>query len=198
MTPAINPTLPTLPQLRKATGIAIVAAAAILIAFVLPAEYGIDVTGIGKALEIKKLGADSAQAPSSPVAATAAVTAAAANAPEATLIKSRTPFNESEMSLTLQPNEGGEIKALMQQGEHFVYAWSAEGGKVTVDMHGERPNAGKEFTRYWKEKQQAGDQGSFVAPFDGIHGWFWRNHSDKPVTIKVKVSGFFEKLYVPH
>jgi len=39
--------------------------------------------------------------------------------------------------------------------------------------------------------------GSFVAPFDGIHGWFWRNHSDKPVTIKVKVSGFFEKLYVP-
>jgi hypothetical protein len=64
-------------------------------------------------------------------------------------------------------------------------------------MHGERPNAGKEFTRYWKDKQQAGDQGSFVAPFDGIHGWFWRNHSDKPVTIKVKISGFFEKLYVP-
>ena len=194
MTPANNPPLPTIPQLRKATGIPIFAAAAILIAFVLPAEYGIDVTGIGKLLQIKKMGADSAEAPLNP----ATVTVANANAPEATLIKSQMPFNESEMSLTLQPNEGGEIKASMRQGEHFVYSWSAEGGKVTVDMHGERPNAGKEFTRYWKDKQQAGDQGSFVAPFDGIHGWFWRNHSDKPVTIKVKVSGFFEKLYVPH
>ncbi|HWW05913.1 transmembrane anchor protein [Collimonas sp.] len=194
MTPANSAPLPTLPQLRKATGIAIVAAAAILLAFVLPAEYGIDVTGIGKLLQIKKLNAASAQeAPLSP----ATVTAANANSPQATLIKSQAPFNESEMSLVLQPNQGGEIKALMRQGEHFVYTWSAEGGKVTVDMHGERPNAGKEFTRYWKDKQQAGDQGSFVAPFDGIHGWFWRNHSDKPVTIKVKVSGFFEKLYVP-
>jgi hypothetical protein len=193
MTPVDNAALPTLPQLRKATGIAIIAAAAMLVAFVLPAEYGIDVTGIGKLLQIKKLGADSAEAPLSP----APPATAAAVAPEVTLVKSRMPFNESEMSLILQPNQGGEIKALMRQGEHFVYTWSAEGGKVTVDMHGERPNAGKEFTRYWKDKQQAGDQGSFVAPFDGIHGWFWRNHSDKPVTIKVKVSGFFEKLYVP-
>lgn len=193
MTPVDNAALPTLPQLRKATGIAIIAAAATLVAFVLPAEYGIDITGIGKLLQIKKLGADSAEAPLSP----APPATAAAVAPEVTLVKSRMPFNESEMSLTLQPNQGGEIKALMRQGEHFVYTWSAEGGKVTVDMHGERPNAGKEFTRYWKDKQQAGDQGSFVAPFDGIHGWFWRNHSDKPVTIKVKVSGFFEKLYVP-
>ncbi|SDY87472.1 hypothetical protein SAMN04515617_12634 [Collimonas sp. OK242] len=190
MTPANNPTLPTVPQLRKATGVAIVAATAILVAFVLPAEYGIDVTGIGKLLQIKKL---NAEAPPSP----APLATASAGAAEVTLIKSQMPFNESEMSLILQPNQGGEIKALMRQGEHFVYTWSAEGGKVTVDMHGERPNAGKEFTRYWKDKQQAGDQGSFVAPFDGIHGWFWRNHSDKPVTIKVKVSGFFEKLYVP-
>ncbi|SFD33933.1 hypothetical protein [Collimonas sp. OK412] len=193
MTPVDNAALPTLPQLRKATGIAIIAAAATLVAFVLPAEYGIDITGIGKLLQIKKLGADSAEAPLSP----APPATASAGAPGVTLVKSQMPFNESEMSLTLQPNQGGEIKALMRQGEHFVYTWSAEGGKVTVDMHGERPNAGKEFTRYWKDKQQAGDQGSFVAPFDGIHGWFWRNHSDKPVTIKVKVSGFFEKLYVP-
>lgn len=193
MTPVDNAALPTLPQLRKATGIAIIAAAAALVAFVLPAEYGIDVTGIGKLLQIEKLGADSAEAPLGP----APLATVAAGASEVTLVKSQMPFNESEMSLILQPNQGGEIKALMRQGEHFVYAWSAEGGKVTVDMHGERPNAGKEFTRYWKDKQQAGDQGSFVAPFDGIHGWFWRNHSDKPVTIKVKVSGFFEKLYVP-
>ena len=42
--------LPTLVQLLKATGMALAVAAAILITTVLPAEHGIDPTGIGKAL----------------------------------------------------------------------------------------------------------------------------------------------------
>jgi hypothetical protein len=31
-----------------------------------------------------------------------------------------------------------------------------------------------------------------VAPSTGIHGWFWENKSDKPVTLKVVSSGFFD------
>ena len=85
----------------------------------------------------------------------------------------------------------------MRKGEQFVFTWVAEGGKVNFDMHGERPNAGDEFTSYWKAKQKTSAHGSFVAPFDGTHGWFWRNRGDKPVTVKVKVSGFYEKLYQP-
>ena len=61
-------------------------------------------------------------------------------------------------------------------------------------MHGEPPNAGNKFTSYWKDKEQNSAQGIFVAPFDGTHGWFWRNRGDKPVTVKVKVIGFYEKL----
>ncbi len=82
----------------------------------------------------------------------------------------------------------------MRKGEQFVFNWAVEGGAVNVDMHGEKPNAGDEFTSYWKAKELTSDQGSFVAPFDGTHGWFWRNRGDKPVTVKVKVSGFYEKL----
>ena len=101
------------------------------------------------------------------------------------------------MSLTLQPNQGTEIKASMRKGEQFVYSWVSTGGKVDFDMHGERPNAGEEFTSYWLDKQLGAAQGSFTAPFDGSHGWYWSNPGDKPVTIKVKVSGFHEKLYKP-
>ncbi len=64
-------------------------------------------------------------------------------------------------------------------------------------MHGEQPNAGEVFTSYWKDKNQTSANGTFVAPFDGTHGWYWRNRGDKPVTIKVKVSGFYNKLYQP-
>lgn len=101
------------------------------------------------------------------------------------------------MMRTLQPGEGAEIKASMRKGEQFVFAWTAEGGKVNFDMHGERPNAGDEFTSYWKDTQQTGAHGAFVAPFDGTHGWYWRNRGNKPVAVKVKVSGFYETLYRP-
>ena len=194
--------LPSLPQLFKATGIALVAAAAILITTVLPAEHGIDPTGIGKALGLTTLSAPNIEAAPAQIADTSAAmqpgseaaAAPVAQPPAATVSKSTVPFRSDEMMLTLQPGEGSEIKATMRQGEQFVFIWTAEGGKVNFDMHGERPNAGAEFTSYWKDTQQTRAQGTFVAPFDGTHGWFWRNRGDQPVRIKVKVSGFYAAL----
>lgn len=184
--------LPTLKQLFKATGIALLAAGAILITTVLPSEFGIDPTGIGKAMGLTVMSATNAEAaklpnsmaPAVPVVQTATETVA----------KSDVPLRSDEMSLTLQPDEGSEIKATMRKGEQFVYDWAVEGGSVNVDMHGEKPNAGDKFTSYWKGQQLSGDKGTFVAPFDGTHGWFWRNRGDKPVTITVKASGFYAKL----
>lgn len=48
--------LPTTTQLVKSTIIAAAAAAAILVAIVLPAEYAIDPTGIGRALQLTNMG----------------------------------------------------------------------------------------------------------------------------------------------
>lgn len=196
--------LPSLTQLTKATGISLIVAAAILLAAVLPAEYGIDPTGIGQALGLTKMKnpvseAASAITPVAPVATLPdpVVAASVATAQPVTVTKSVVPFRSDEMSLTLKPAEGAEIKATMQKGEQLVFSWEVEGGKVNFDMHGEPPNAGSNFTSYWKGKEQTSAQGVFVAPFDGTHGWFWRNRGDKPVTVKIKVSGFYEKLSGP-
>ena len=197
--------LPTMPQLIKATSLALLAAGAILITTVLPAEHGIDPTGIGKVLGLTTLSASGGETvpPLVPAASEAtppspvAEVAPGGNTSAATVAKSEVPYRSEEMILTLQPDEGSEIKASMRKGEQFVFSWIAEGGKVNFDMHGERPNAGDQFTSYWKDKQQTSAQGTFVAPFDGTHGWYWRNRGDKPVTVKVKVSGFYEKLYRP-
>ena len=188
-----NSPLPTLPQLGKATGLAALAAAAILTVAVLPAEYGIDPTGIGALLGLKK--AQGAGASATPAAPDVLPAASATGA--APVDKTDLALRNDEMSLTLQPGEGAEIKASIKQGQHFVFSWDAD-GPVKADMHGEpydaKPN---QFTTYWKVAQQARGNGAFTAPFDGIHGWFWRNKGDKPVTIHVKVSGFQEKLYRP-
>ena len=102
------------------------------------------------------------------------------------------------MSLVLESGEGAEIKAVMARGDHFIYTWTAEGGPVDVDMHGEPSNAQDgEIPSYFKDEEQAGDNGVFRAPVAGRHGWFWQNLTDTPVTIKLKTSGFYERLMRP-
>lgn len=184
--------LPTLTQLFKATGIAVLVAGAILITTVLPAEFGIDPTGVGKVIGLTALSATNAEAAKLP--GNLAAAAPVVQLPAGIVAKSDVPLSSDEMSLTLQPGEGAEIKATMRKGDQFVYNWAVEGGPVNVDMHGEKPNAGDKFTSYWKGQQLTSDQGTFVAPFDGTHGWYWRNRGDKPVSVKVKASGFYEKF----
>lgn len=182
--------LPSLPQLGKATAIALAVAGLILVTAVLPAEYGIDPSGVGKALGLAQMNSG-AKKPAEVVPVAAAGAAA-------TLAKTERALRNDELTLTLQPGEGAEVKAQIRKGDQFVFSWATDGGPVKSDMHGEPLNAKpNEFTTYWKVAQQSSAQGAFVAPFDGIHGWFWRNKGDKPVTIKVKVSGFHEKLYRP-
>lgn len=203
MTTQTTHSLPTLRQLIKATLLALVGAGALLVSAVLPAEYGIDPTGIGKALGLVALsGGPGDPKPaeikqSSPVPADTPAQATDIETRGDTVAQSQTPLRNDELILTLNPGEGAEAKAAMRKGEQFVFSWQALDGKVNFDMHGERPNAGDQFTSYWKAKQQTGAQGVFIAPFDGTHGWYWRNRGDKSVSVKVKVSGFYDRFYRP-
>lgn len=174
-------------ELLKATALAAAAAALLLLTVVLPAEYGRDPTGIGKALGLTALA--EAEAPLKP---TGGLPPTASEA----VIASDAAFQSGEMSLSLQPGEGAEIKALMRAGGSFVFSWTAS-GPVNFDMHGERPENEKEYSSYWKDRAQTTAHGSFTAPFDGTHGWYWRNRGGEPVTVTVKLSGFYEKLYQP-
>jgi hypothetical protein len=193
--------LPTLPQLGKATGAALAVAALILTVAVLPAEYGIDPLGAGKLLGLTKLNGGAKKevdvVPPLPLAG-AGTPAPGTIASTSPVARTATALRADEMTVTLKPGEGAEVKALMRKGEHIVFSWATDGAPVKADMHGEPEHAkANEFTTYWKEPQQTGAQGTFTAGFDGIHGWFWRNKGAQPVTIKVKVSGFHEKLYRP-
>ena len=184
--------LPTTGQLLRATAIAALVAAIILITVVLPSEYGIDPTGIGRQLGLYRA---PAVASDTVVVSDGGDPAAAAGA---TLVRKKNAFRSDEMSLVLESGEGAEIKAVMAGGDHFIYTWTAEGGPVDVDMHGEALNAQEgEIPSYFKDEEQSGDNGVFRAPVAGRHGWFWQNLNDTPVTIKLKTSGFYERLMRP-
>jgi hypothetical protein len=115
-------------QLLRATIVAAAVAALILVTIVLPAEYGLDPTGAGRVLGVFRPAADVGAASELPETATVS---------SGSLLRSTAPFRSDEMSLTLRPGEGAEIKAAMKQGDRFVFSWTSTGAGVDVDMHGE-------------------------------------------------------------
>ncbi len=187
-------------QLLIATAVALAVGSLLLVTTVLPAEYGIDPTGLGARMGIFAMSKDAEE----PLGASVVPATASENAPTSvpsestTVVRSETPYRHDTMSLTLAPGEGAEIKASMRTGDAFVFQWQASGGDLAVDMHGERVDAAKdEYTSYWIEPVQREASGSFTAPFEGSHGWYWLNRGTTPVTVALEVSGFQTKLYKP-
>lgn len=97
------------------------------------------------------------------------------------------------VTVTLKPGKGAEVQAELDAGQGLVFHWSAS-ADVAVDLHGERPDAQSEYTSYDIEGAQREGAGTFVAPFAGTHGWFWKNKSQQPVTVTVTLTGFYKRL----
>ena len=193
--------LPSSIALMKASAVALLVAAVVLALIVLPAEYGIDPTGIGHPLGLTAM-SDAEEVEDAQIVAPIELVDETQVAEPVSVLdavwKRETEFRIEEMSITLKPNEGGEIKALMALGDRMMFSWSAEGGVLNFDMHGEALNAAKdEFTSYWKGRDETEGHGAFEAPFAGTHGWYWRNRGDVPVTVRMKTSGYYEKLFKP-
>lgn len=192
--PAATPYRAPPATLGRASAAALAAGAAILVLFVLPAEYAIDPTGIGTTLGLTRMAAVEEGDDAAPVVAPAPAAVAVPPQTAATIART-TPFRRDEKTITLAPGKGIEVKARMQAGDSFNFRWRAT-GPVRADMHGE-PTGGREdeFTDYWKQKDITASQGSFTAPFAGTHGWYWKNREDVPVTVTVQLDGFYASVF---
>jgi len=215
--PAAEP--PSMKAIVKATVLALLVAAGLLVTAVLPAEYGIDPLGTGKALHLTDVSKAEVKAPtptapssapaagSSPLNATIVPVLEPApdgSAPrmKGTFISQAKGYKMDSREITLKAGEGLEIKYNMKKGAGMVYSWTAS-DKLLFEFHGE-PNvkpAGKEGTDYYETydidnetgKEQA--HGTFVAPSSGIHGWFWENKTSHSVTLKLLSSGFYDWIF---
>ncbi len=196
--------LPTTRKLLRSTAIAALVAAVLLITIVLPAEYGIDPTGVGRVLGLTQMGeikvtlAAEAKAEKTPPAAVLAPTIAAAPdvAPASEpATQTNAATQQHTMSVTLLPGQATEIKLSMRKDTRVRYEWASAGGPVNYDTHGDPVGAAKSFYHgYGKGRNVSGDAGILQAAFDGKHGWFWRNRSDAQVSVTLKTSGGYDKI----
>ena len=156
-------------SLVKASLVATIIAVITLVCIILPAEYNIDPTGLGGKLGLTVFNEE--PAPQSP---------------------GKTSTGEQEsVVVTVPAGRGVEYKLAMAQFEKVTYEWTTSNGDVYVDLHGEPKG---DTTGYFESYTIATSdtmKGSFTAPFEGSHGWYWKNKSDQDIQIQLIFSGEF-------
>lgn len=167
---------PSRKRIAVATSLAVVIAASVLVAAVLPAEYGVDPLGTGRVLGLLNLYEASADATASPPPGNEA-----------------TPpprvYHVESTAFTLRPSEAFEYKYRLEQGRGMVYAWRAT-GTVKYEFHGDPDGPGAAVLSYEKQDNDYA-AGTFTAPATGIHGWYWENPGKEDVTITLNSAGFY-------
>ena len=161
---------PPLSKVLTALLVSVLVAAALLVAVVLPAEYGIDPLGTGQALGLLSLSRADAVAP----------------APE--------PYAVDHVVLALAPFESVEYKYRLARDSTLVYSWRAT-NTVVYDLHAEPDAAPAGYAESFDASRGEAAHGTYRAPFAGIHGWFWENRGVETVTVRLWASGFANEAF---
>ena len=154
-------------RVALATVGALLAASAVFVALVLPAEFGVDPSGVGRALGLVGLSgrAEGSYQPQ-----------------PGALVGDRREFH-------LAPFESVELKYHLDAGRGLAYSWTAS-GEVVFDLHAEPAGAAEGYAESFAQGRSDADSGIYEAPYDGIHGWFWENRGAVAVTVKLDTAGF--------
>jgi len=100
------------------------------------------------------------------------------------------PFLRDTRTFKIAPLNGVEFNYRMEKGGTMVYSWKAS-DDVNWDFHGEPKGSKQDYAESYAEGDGKEGNGAFIAPTSGIHGWFWENQGNKPVTLTLKTAGHF-------
>lgn len=147
---------------------ALAAAIVVLVAFVLPAEIGLDPLGTGRLFGLTGL----------------------ANPPSPALTPAAQGIRSEEIEFALEPFQSVEYKYELAEGAGMTFSWSAD-GDVYYDMHAEPEGAEPGYAESFAIGTGSRQDGVYVPTFPGIHGWFWENRGTAPVMVRLESAGFY-------
>lgn len=197
--------LPSSAQLIKSTILALIAAVAIVVTVILPAEYAIDPTGVGRLLNLTEMGeikkeleaeAEEDRKNHSTGAQNSSLFDGLLGLIINTAHAQSADAWRDEVTFTLKPGATNDLKLTMKEGDSAEYKMVVEGGRVNFDLHAH--GQGGLSTTYEKGRGSKGSEGGIIAKFDGDHGWFWRNRDKTDVTVKLQVRGTYSALIKGH
>lgn len=195
MTDPSSPPPPSRKTLVIGSVAALGVAAVAVVGFVLPAEYGIDPLGIGKALGLTELSEPGLNEEQIRGNKRVGVLALSEQPPQPATWTDR-------WQITLRPYEAIELKYTLAEKATLDFAWAAT-APLYYDMHSHPFDGGDALTETYSLGTLERMQGRYVSQFTGLHGWYWQNRTMGDVTLTVEADGpitgstLFE-MGVPH
>ena len=161
-------------NLFKALVLSVLMALAVFVTIVLPAEFGVDITGVGSMLGLNALRAEDTNAE------------IISRPGEGDLV-----FRQDEVEILVPANDGLEYKFFLYIHSNINYEWNST-SSLYFDMHGEPEGDTTGYFESYGAATVDEISGSVTVPFAGSHGWYWRNDTDEDITINLKTLGNYE------
>ena len=161
--------------LTKAGMMAIIVAIVLLITCILPAEYNIDPTGIGKALGLTAIAQASEKSPSLVV----------------DRVQQIHVLRNDSIDIVIPAGKDLEYKFYMEKYAHLEYEWKTDGEVLYFDFHGEPEGDTTGYFESYSITTSNNMKGSLTTPFKGVHGWYWKNRSQQPITVSLTTKGYY-------
>ncbi len=152
--------------------VAIFIAVSIFYTIVYPIEFGKDPLGTGSFFGLPVLAQN-------------------ANAIETDDIKSVYKFRKDSIEILVPANRGLEYKFKLSKFSNLTYQWTSE-APLYFDFHGEPKG---DTTGYFESYTIATSnkiEGSMTVPFEGVHGWYWKNTTNDEVLVTLTTQGKYE------
>jgi hypothetical protein len=111
-----------------------------------------------------------------------------------------TGYRTDVVDIPIRANDGDlEYKVKMKQGDTVVYSWEVRQQLPSPDFfysefhgHTEPPPGQRGDVTFYRKATGLKESGAMIAPFTGIHGWYLQNQSEIPVTVRLRIAGFYE------
>jgi hypothetical protein len=194
-------------QLLKSLIIALIIGAIVLLTAVLPAEYGIDPVGTGKLFGFSKLYQGNEQIENNEIYSSLNFKkikmeklGSPQSVPKPSEADNPPPevqysVREDTIEVIVPAKKGIEYKFKSLKYGRTKYEWSTDKGIVYIDFHGEvkQENSSKNvFYESYTLAYSNNMAGTLTAPFEGKHGWYFRNETNQDIVVAIRLNGQYE------
>lgn len=194
-------------QLLKSLIIALIIGAIVLLTAVLPTEYGLDPLGTGKLFGFSKLYQGNEKIENNE-------TYSSLNFKKIKIEKLGSPLSvhkpseadnpppevqyhqrEDTIEVVVPAEKGIEYKFKSLKYGSTKYEWVTDKGIVYIDFHGEVKQENPPKNVFYESYTLAYSNnmaGTLTAPFEGKHGWYFRNETKEDIIVTIRLNGNYE------
>lgn len=102
--------------------------------------------------------------------------------------------NSDTVKITIAAGKSLEYKFFIIKGSLFEYSWKTNNGKLFFDFHGEPAGDKTGYFKSYVKTTNNTSKGNLIAPFDGSHGWYWKNKTPNTIVVTLVTKGRYRIL----